>query len=89
MKTTQTQKEVFTISLLCGNNRAVAAMVSATLHHFQRDPQKFSIKTLTFYKLIMKLKFKTRASFHYEYASAVMMGLIFLGVKQRDAIKHI
>ena len=31
----------------------------------------------------------TGISFHYEYASAVMMGLIFLGVKQRDAIKHI
>ena len=31
----------------------------------------------------------TRISFHYEYASAVMTGLIFLGVKQRDAIKHI
>ena len=31
----------------------------------------------------------TRISFHYEYASTVMMGLIFLGVKQRDAIKHI
>ena len=31
----------------------------------------------------------TRVSFHYEYASAVMMGLIFLGVEQLDAIKHI
>ena len=26
-----------------------------------------------------------RISFHYEYASAVMIGLIFLGVKQRDS----
>ena len=31
----------------------------------------------------------TRISFPYEYASAVMISLIFLGVKQRDAIKHI
>ena len=31
----------------------------------------------------------TRISFYYEYASAVMMGLICLGVKQPDAIKHI
>ena len=30
-----------------------------------------------------------RISFHYEYASAVMLGLIFLSVTQRDAIKHI
>ena len=28
----------------------------------------------------------TRISPHYEYASAVMMDLIFLDVKQRDAI---
>ena len=35
------------------------------------------------------LKLPTRVSFHYEYASAVMMGLIFLGVKQRNTIKHI
>ena len=31
----------------------------------------------------------TRISFHYEYTSTVMMSLIFLGVKQCDAIKHI
>ena len=31
----------------------------------------------------------TRISFHYEYASAVMMGLSFLGVKQSDALKSI
>ena len=31
----------------------------------------------------------TRISFRCEYASAVMKGLIFPGVKQRDAIKHI
>ena len=36
-----------------------------------------------------KSSIKTRISLHYEYASAVMMGLIFPGVKQRDAIKHI
>ena len=30
----------------------------------------------------------TGTSLHYEYASAVMMGLIFLGVKQRETIKH-
>ena len=39
--------------------------------------------------LINDYSLYTRISFHYEYASAVMMGLIFLGVKQRDAIKHI
>ena len=37
----------------------------------------------------VKLTTKTRISFHYEYASVVMMGLTFPGVKQRDALKHI
>ena len=31
----------------------------------------------------------SRVSFHYQYASAVMMDLTFLGVEQLDAIKHI
>ena len=30
----------------------------------------------------------TRIGFHYQYASVVMMGLIFLAAKQHDAIKH-
>ena len=39
--------------------------------------------------LYKKNRSLTRISLHYEYASAVMMGLIVLDVKQRDATKHI
>ena len=48
-----------------------------------------SVAILRFHEIMMIIIIITRISFYCAYASAVMMGLVFPGVKQCDAIKHI
>ena len=51
----------------------------SSVHHYHLKAEGF--------RTAMQIQY-TSINPHYEYASAVMTGLIFLDVKQRDAIKH-